>query len=403
MLIRFLIILLLAVGLTPQANASGHPKPIATLPFDMVGTYIVLKVRINGNSPLNLVLDSGIGSTIITEMTSEDSITLTHTRKTTMKGLGAGEGLEAWISDSNQIQIGKIHLKDQTVMILVEDIFNLSRHTGSKINGILGAEFFEKNVVRVDYTKRKIILYDPSDFVVPKGFMPIPITLDKHKMFMELPIQEVMGRIRTVRMLIDTGAELAAWFRSYGKNAVPVPARKIKGYIGRGLNGDIEGALGRIPKIWIGDFPLQEPVVSFPDSASVMEALINIQRDGTIGSQILSRFDLIFDQNSLRLYVRPNWNYKKRFMYNMAGIEVVQHKEGIQLPEVLNVWKQSPGEEAGVKAGDYIMEINGINGFKITINEIKSIFETRINATINLILLREGKTIFVHIPLKNNL
>jgi len=68
---------------------------------------------------------------------------------------------------------------------------------------------------------------------------------------------------------------------------------------------------------------------------------------------------------------------------------------------VLNVWENSPGQEAGVKAGDFILEINGINGFKISISEIKNIFETRSSSTVQLILLRDAKTIHVKLKLKN--
>lgn len=398
---RTLLGLILMLFLTFEAHASDSPKVLARIPFEMVGTYVVLKVKINDNPPLNLLLDSGIGTTLITELTAGDSIVFDRTFKTVLKGLGTGTDMHAWVSDSNTLQIGKHKLKNQTVMILETDVFNLSKHTGTKMNGILGADFFSNQIVRVDYTRKCIYLYDASSFTPPKGFVPLPISLEGHKMFIEVPIQDANGRIRTVRMLLDTGAELTAWFRSYGYDPVPVPSRKIRGYIGRGLSGDIEGSLGKLGKIWIGDFLLSDPVVAFPDSVSISGTNINAQREGTVGSQLLSRFDLIFDQAGSKLYVKPNYLYKLPFPYNMAGIEVVQDNETFQLPEVLNVWENSPGQEAGVKAGDFILEINGINGFRISINEIKNIFETRSRSTVQLILLRDGKTIRVKLKLKN--
>jgi hypothetical protein len=202
-------------------------------------------------------------------------------------------------------------------------------------------------------------------------------------------------------MLIDTGAELTAWFRSYGNDPVPVPDRRIRGFIGRGLSGDIEGNLGRMETIWIGDYPLSNPVVAFPDSISISGTSIHADRDGTIGSQLLSRFDLLFDQKGGSLYVKPNYLYKKPFPYNMAGIEVVQDQAALQLPEVLNVWENSPGKEAGVQAGDYILEINGISGFKTNISEIKHLFETRSKSSVQLILLREGKPVHLRVRLRN--
>jgi PDZ domain/Aspartyl protease len=309
--------------------------------------------------------------------------------------------MQAWVSDSNILRIGTFRLKNQTIMIMETDVFNLSKHTGTKMNGILGADFFDNQVVRMDYTRKMIYLYDKNGFAAPKGYVAVPMTIEGHKMFMSAPIQDAKGRIRTVRMLIDTGAELTAWFRSFGKDPVPVPNRKIRGYIGRGLSGDIEGSLGKLNKIWIGDFQLSDPVVAFPDSASISGTNVNAQRDGTVGSQLLSRFDLIFDKEGETMWVKPNYLYRKPFPYNMAGIEVIQDNVTYQLPEVLNVWENSPGQEAGVKEGDYILEINGISGFKISINEIKNIFETRGKSTVQLLLLRNGRSIRLKLKLKN--
>lgn len=392
---------LLLLSTTFGLFAAERPKVLARIPFEMVGTYVVLKVRINDNPPLNLLLDSGIGTTLITELSESDSIELERTYKTVLKGLGSGIDMQAWVSDGNQLKIGKYQLKNQTIMILETDVFNLSKHTGSKLNGILGADFFENQVIRIDYTNKCIYMYESSGFVPPKDFHKVPIWLEGHKMFMEVPIQDATGKIRTVRMLIDTGAELTAWFRSYGSDPVPVPEKKIRGYIGRGLSGDIEGSLGILDKVWFSDFQLSDPVVSFPDSLAIAGTNTNTQRDGTIGSQLLSRFDLIVDQQGGFLYVKPNYLAKKPFSYNMAGIEVIQNRLGFQLPEVLNVWNNSPGQEAGVQPGDCILEINGISGFKTSINEIRHVFESRSKSTVELILLRDGKQVHARVRLRN--
>ena len=143
MMKRILLSLVLMLSLTFETYASDSPKVLARIPFEMVGTYVVLKVKINDNPPLSLLLDSGIGTTLITELTSEDSVVFDKTFKTVLKGLGAGSDMQAWVSGSNTLKISKFKLRDQTIMILEDDIFNLSKHTGTKMNGILGANFFE--------------------------------------------------------------------------------------------------------------------------------------------------------------------------------------------------------------------------------------------------------------------
>ena len=79
----------------------ARPQKIASVPFEIVGSYIVVNVSVNGSEPLNLILDSGVRYSIITELTPDDSVALNYTRKTKLAGLGDGEGLEALVSVNN--------------------------------------------------------------------------------------------------------------------------------------------------------------------------------------------------------------------------------------------------------------------------------------------------------------
>jgi len=56
----------------------------------MVGSYIVVEVRINNSTKLSLVLDTGVRSTIITELLPGDSIDLNYTNVRDLQGLGQG-------------------------------------------------------------------------------------------------------------------------------------------------------------------------------------------------------------------------------------------------------------------------------------------------------------------------
>jgi len=400
---KYSTLLLFYLSLSLVAIGENCKSKISSLPFDMVGSYMVVDVRINNSPKLKLILDSGVSTTLITELNRDDSISLKYTEKTSIKGLGSGNNLLALTSMGNTLQAGKMNMVNQTIYVLEQDIFNLSKHTGTKINGILGSDFFEGHIVKIDYNNRRITFFRNDSFNVPLGYSTIPMIQESHKMFIQVPVTESNGTIRESKMLVDTGAELAGWFRSYGKKPIQIPARKIHGYIGQGLNGEIKGYFGRIPQINMGGFLLKNPVVSFPDSISITDAIFASDRDGTIGSQILSRFNLIFDQKNGLLYLKPNWKFKKVFSYNIAGIELILSDPVLVLPEVLHVWKDSPAEFAGVKAGDRIFEINGLSGFKSNIQEMKKTFEKESDRPLEMLLLRGEKTIKVNVEMKSRL
>lgn len=395
--------LLVILCLCQVAMAGDKKSKIASVPFEVVGTYIVIKAKINKSTPLNFILDSGLGTTLITHMDKGDSISLPNSDKTVLRGLGKGNIINAVISYGNTLQTGRMKFVNQTIYFIEDDLFNLSEYTGRKINGLLGSDFFQDLAVKIDYGNRRITFYESSSFKVPKGYVPIHLTINEEKMYATLQATESDGKVSNVNMLIDTGAELAAWFRTFGDDKIKIPDKKLYGYIGQGLNGEITGYLARLPKVGIGGHNLSNPVISFPDSSCISGTATPLDRDGTIGSQILSRYNIIIDEPNGMLYVKPNNNFRKPFTYNIAGIEVLKRFSIPYLPEVFLVWKGSPAEKSGIKAGDMLLSVNEINGFGTDISEIRHIFETRSRRPIYIKILREGKTLDFKIDMNGSL
>lgn len=384
-------------------SATNKPKKVASIPFEIVGSYVIIKVRINDSSTLNLILDSGIRNTIITELMTGDKISLNYSDVRELMGLGGGEHLEAYASNSNTLRIGKLKLDYKTVYVLKNDVFNLSKHTGTKINGLIGVDLFQNYTVEIDYTHKRIRFYDPKTMSLPKGYGMLPINIEAQKMFVELSVIQSDSTRKQVRMLIDTGAELNAWFQTYTKESVELPAKWVQGTIGEGFNGIITGKYGHISQICFGEFCLKNPIVSFPDSAAIKEIISVSKRDGTIGSQLLSRFNLYIDYPQKKIYFKPNENFNNRYAYNVAGIEIIQISPNINLVEVLDVWANSPAAIAGVQKGDQIFEINGSIAFDMTMGEIRKLFETPSKRPLRMTLMRNNKQFMVVIDMKDKI
>lgn len=399
---RLVFVCLLAFSIAFEP-AFGKLRPVQSVSFETVGTYVVMKVKINNSTPLNLILDSGIRNTIITELFEGDQITLNYSDVKDLMGLGGGEHLEAYSSNYNTFGIGKLRLSPKTIFVLKENIFNLSKHTGSRINGLLGIDVFYNHVVDIDYSQKRVRFFDRASFIPPKGYEDIPLIVEGRKMYIQLTVTEGNGKKRPVKMLIDTGAELNAWFQTYKKEPLEIPSKNIRTIIGQGLNGEITGKLARVPEIQIGSHVLKNPVVSFPDSASIAGIIENSDRDGTIGSQLLSRFNYAVDYAGKHFYFKPNGNFKDMFSYNVAGIEVAQVLPFVPQAEVWKVWEDSPASIAGVREGDQILEVNGQKAFQITINELRKMFETPSRFPLRLTLLRNSEEISVKIDMKSKI
>jgi hypothetical protein len=387
-------------------SAKPKLKAFESIPFEMVGTYVVIKAKINNTSTLNLIIDSGLRNTIITELMPGDNISLNYSDVKDLIGLGGGNNLEAFTSNFNILKFGKINLKEKTVFVLKDDIFNLSMHTGTKINGLIGIDFFLDYIVEINYSKRRIRFYDRNTFAEPEGYEKLPMVIEGKKMFIKLTVSEDDTTKKDITMLIDTGAELNAWLQSFKENSVQIPSKNVKATIGQGFNGEITGKIGRLPEICFGRYCFKNPIVSFPDSGSIsgiVDNVDNLKRDGTVGSQLLSRFNYFIDYNQKQFYFKPNNNFNKLFSYNIAGIEITQILPLVPQTEVWKVWEDSPAAEAGVLAGDQIIEVNGQKAFMMNINELKKIFETPSKSMLRLVVKREDKEISVQIDMNSKI
>jgi len=204
-------------------------------------------------------------------------------------------------------------------------------------------------------------------------------------------------------VLLDTGAELTAWLHLQGQGGLRLPEKTLEGYIGEGLNGPITGHFGRIPGIFVGGWKLDKPVVSFPDSSCIADMLKDESREGTLGSQALTRFHLIFDEPNELMYIKPNHLHKKPFGYNVSGMDIHKQRQAPFLPHIYHVRLGSPAYEAGVREGDFLLEADGMSGFSTDITLLRGILETPRRAPVSMTVLRENKTLDLSVTMKDEL
>jgi len=374
---------------------------VASVPFEMAGSYIIVQVRINKTTPLNFILDTGVRNTIITELHEEDDILLNFSEKKIIQGLGQGNAMNSLMSDSNSISLGKLTLPNKTVYVLEEDIFGLSENNGRKINGLLGIDIIQSYVVQIDYTHQKLNFYDKDSFTPPSDYGFKPLVVENNKMYLNMTLLDMSAKIRTIKMLIDTGAQLNAWFQTVRTNAAEIPDKRVHARIGQGFSGEIYGYLARIPRICIEQFCITNPIVVFPDSAMIASIMRNSDRDGTIGSELLRRFDVFIDFQGKAIYFKPNRYFKTSFKYNIAGIEIKQSSQSDLLYEVTHVWKDSPAEKTGVQAGDILLEINGNKSFLLNLFEIRGMMQQPSRTPMSLMVERNNEKLLLKVEMND--
>ncbi len=360
--------------------------------FEFINNLIIIPLIINDSDSLYFILDTGLNVSILTELSMGDSLALNYTKQVKLGGLGEGESIDALHSYGNTFQISGVRGDFQHLYIILQNVFNLSSMLGTRVHGLIGYNLFKDFIVEIDYEKKKLTLHRPETYKMRSNrrSLTMPIILDKTKPYIYATIvQKDDTRIR-VKLLLDTGASHALWLDINSDPDLKKPEFVRSSYLGMGLNGEISGEIGRIYGLEINHFHFKEPIAVFPDSNSAAAAFGVDGRNGSLGNEILRRFNQIIDYPHNQITLTPNKFYKDPFKVNRTGIEIIAPIPGFSYFTISSVRKESPGKNAGLKPGDILESVNMKQVSNLSIEEVYSIFEGKPGKKIKMVIIRNG-------------
>jgi len=369
--------------------------------FTLASHLVVLPFRINGSDTLNLIFDSGTGRTLITELSTSDGVSFNETRKVKLRGLGNNLALEGVLSSGNEVSLGEIRGRDQEVLIIPNNVIDFSARAGQRINGIIGQSIFEQYVVEISYTNKTAIFYNPEKFnrKIRRGDEVIPLEIINGKPYITAMVT-IHGKKFPVKLLFDTGMSFAVWLDP-NSNALIGPGELCRREVlGQGLNGELTGVVSRIEKLQIGGFDFSNVVTAFPDSSSIGEATLENGRNGSVGSEILRRFNVVIDYHNRRLILRKNNDYRAPFHYDMSGMEIGSVIAGFPFYRILNISDASPAAETDLRVDDELYAINGTLASKMTMIEIVELLRSKEGRKIRMTVMRNGESVKVVFKLR---
>lgn len=387
-----LILVIVFVPVSEMLNAQSslihlHFKKSKTkklnIHFELINNLIIVPVFINGSDTMKFILDTGVSHTMITSMNDAHGISFNYAREIELFGLGSGREVKAYHSFGNVLEMPGVQGFNQNVIILKEEFDYLSQSLGTQVHGLLGHDVFDSFVVEVDYKEQKITLYDRQFFQTKrrdkklKKSKSIPLEIEKRKPFIQTTVIDEYDQEIVAKLLVDSGASHAiSLFKSSDKR-LEVPENSIYTFIGVGLSGDIFGYIGRAKRFAVGEYRFKNPLVTYPDEEAVNISNYENDRSGSIGADILKRFNVVFDYHGKEMLLRPNAMYKNEFKYNLSGIDVTTPMPDIPVFQIVKVRKGSPAWIAGLEVGDHIVTINGIETSEYKLSNIIQLLQSR--------------------------
>ena len=434
-LIAFLIFSNIAFGQVDSTWFSKRNKIV--IPFELSNNLIILKVNLNGVD-LNMILDTGSDINLLFSVPENTELPVKEGRNTSILGIGSKEPIDAIISSNNEININEYVDYSFEILIVNQENISLINKFGIEINGIIGYSFFKNRIIEINYAHEKIIIYKNGNSLKKNRFKRF--SKEKIKLINRKPYLKINSKIdskeNSLTLLVDTGLSDGLWLfkndsvnYNYNKNS-------IDDILGQGLSGEILGKRARVDKVNFSEFSFLDVLVSFPDIVFFENIKIIEGRNGSLGGELLKRFNLLIDYVNGEISFKKNKFYTNPFNYNMSGIEIrhsgkevveekidlnkyrstaaVDKKEfsdtnttSYQFKYVLSptfdithIRKDSPAFFVDLSIGDRIVSINNKKAHYLTIQKITDIFQSEDGKKIKMEVEREGKIIEVVFYLK---
>lgn len=373
------------------------------VPFELHANLIIIPATINKSDTLHFILDTGVGSTIITDPGVTKYINTQYVRSIQLDGVGRDSSLQAQISIGNTLRVGYARTFNHNLVVLEKDVLKLSELIGTPIHGLIGYELFERFVVTLDFQHRELFIRLPERYKYRRrDGEKIPLEIIEKKPFLDDILIRERNEKEYVRLLLDTGAGHAIMLNTYATN-IPLPDTTINVQLGIGLSGKISGHLGRLDQVKVGKYNLTEVVASFPDSASFGSKLTSTVggRQGNIGGELLRRFIVTINYPEKFLTLKPiKRAMKETFEHDMSGMDLRAKGEKYNEYYIDRVIEDSPAYEAGLVKDDRLMFINNVSAGTLNMTEIYKLLQRKEGKEIDLVVRRGGNLIFTTLVLK---
>ncbi len=421
----FLIVFFLSLNLFAQNGFNLEQQKKIVIPFKLINNLIFVPLNVNG-AELTFLLDTGVSETILFSLENK-KIDFKNIEKMKFSGLGENVEIEGLKAIHNKVRSGNFYDKDHTIFIILNEDFNFSSHVGIPINGIIGYHFFKNHRVEINYSKKKITIEsaEKTDKKLKK-YKSFPITLELNKPYIYADVEQINER-KNSKMLIDLGNSDALWLFPSLIEGFKYNRPNIDDYLGRGFNGDIFGKRSRIHNLYLGNFHFEKPLVAMPDEYSIQHLRLVENRKGSIGSEILRRFNMVIDYPNNTIYLKKNGFYEDPFYFNGSGLDIkhdgmiwesdlvpVQNeKKKAEFEGEVNAYsasstyqykfslkptysvagcrEDSPAFIAGVRKNDKLLTLNGKKIGDFTLEKINKVLKSDEGKTIKLEVERNNQ------------
>ncbi|HMR88902.1 MAG TPA: aspartyl protease family protein [Saprospiraceae bacterium] len=405
--VSFGVFILLIMPYMMRATNQNHPllgsQNEIVLPFDYHQGFIIVDIIFHKKIPLKFILDTGAENTVLLKKQYAEILKIPYSKRIKLLGSDMNRDVFARVCNSIYLQLVNTQTIKSNIIVLEEDMVFLEEFIGKPIDGILGAEFFRGLILKINYKRMEITVSDPNTYNYKKlnKHQSFDIEIINSKPYLNCKTSVLPGKETVSKLLLDTGASLTTMFHNNTDSMLMLPKQIIKGNLGKGLGGEINGFVGKVHKLNLGTFEFNNLVSSFQDLEDIVLKADKVIRNGLIGNHLLERFDVVLDLHHSKLYLKAHKNYNKDFEYDKSGITLYAFGEHLNEYYIRHIVEGSPADVAGLQPGDIIKKVGFWSYRWLNINKINKKLAGKVGKEITFKVLRNGQKLSKTIILRD--
>lgn len=379
---------------TNIANAQENLRQKAILkakfPFTILsGGIIILQAQLDEfPDTLNFILDTGSGGISLDSSIVENLHLVKTPSERMLRGI-------AMMRKVTYVTNRTIHMAGITIEHMDFHINNYDLLTtvyGVRIDGIMGYSFLSRYIVKVDYDKTIIEIWEPGAIKYPRNGITLKPAINGIPVF---NASVTDGKSSASRFYFDSGAGLCILMSEDFErdSSILIKGKKVLITQAEGIGGKKPMKLTTVKEVAIGPYKFKKvPAHIFHDDYNVTSYPL---LGGLIGNDLLRRFNLIINYGEKEIHLKPNTHFNDPFDYSYTGLGIYFENGQTVIEDVL---ESSPAEKAGFQIGDIVVGID--NNLSGNIQSYKNMLQD-VGAKLRILILRNGKLMVIEMKVKS--
>ena len=337
---------------TKASHQWANDQLSTTIPFTLIDDHIILPVRVNGSGTLNFVLDSGAGAMAIIDSRASRALQLQMGGEVPVSGAGEGPDPIAHIVSDTGFSAGDLSLQGLSVIYLPLDAIPFFDDLDDVyFDGVIGAPFFSRFIVNIDYDRQLVTFTEPSAAAerlakLGDSWREVPLQIESGVPYMTARVDPGEGVPVEVKLLVDTGFRGELSLTPATHDGLSEPLEYFPS-VNQGLSGDVLSRVAMSESLELSGYRIDGLPVRYAMAGGESESGSN----GILGNAVLQKFNLVFDYPNQRLYLTPSRKFDVPVQVDRSGLQIRPHVAG---GIVKRIAPGSSGQASSIQTGDII-------------------------------------------------